>query len=149
MILRKIAGITLMIYGSFQIAWTIARKIFDFKYDSPEFEFLYLMLEYIYPIGYFGFILLGLSYLLDKSHPSASLDSPKPTDTAIASSTLDGSSLGLNILSFLVPIVGLVVYFSFKDTNPVRAKSAGIASLVGFGLSMSVMILIGFISIVA
>lgn len=148
MYLRKIAGIILMIYGSFQIAWEVSRKILDLKYGSPESELFFTMAEYIYPIGYFGFILLGLSYLLDKSHPSASLDSPKPSNPDSKSSTLDGSSLGLNILSFLVPLVGLVVYFSFKDTNPIRAKAAGIASLVGFGLSMTVMIFIGFISIV-
>lgn len=148
MTLRKIAGVILMIYGSFHIAWTISRKVFDFEYGSNGMEFLFLMVEYIYPIGDFGFILLGLSYLLDKSHPSGIQDSLKSTDITVTSDVIDGSSLGLNILSFLVPIVGLVVYFSFKDTNPIRAKSAGIASLVGFGLSMSAMILIGFISIV-
>ena len=137
-----------MIYGSFQIAWTVGRKFFDFEYGSTESELLYLMVEYIYPIGYFGFILLGLSYLLDKSHPLDRPDSQKHSDATVTPSTLDGSSLGLNILSFLVPIVGLVVYFSFKDTNPLRAKAAGIASLVGFGLSMSIMIFIGFISII-
>ncbi|MBP6722457.1 MAG: hypothetical protein KA239_09050 [Bacteroidia bacterium] len=42
----------------------------------------------------------------------------------------------LTIVSFCLPIVGLILYFVNKDKAPAKAKTAGIAALVGFGLGI-------------
>lgn len=48
----------------------------------------------------------------------------------------DKQSTGLNILSFLFPIVGWILYFVFKSESPEKAKGCGIWGLVGFGLGL-------------
>lgn len=45
---------------------------------------------------------------------------------------LDKNSIGLNILSFFIPIVGLVLYLVNRKTSPIKAKGIGIWALVGF-----------------
>ena len=44
----------------------------------------------------------------------------------------DKKSVGLNILSFFIPLVGLILYFVQKDEKPIQAKSAGKSALGGF-----------------
>ena len=53
----------------------------------------------------------------------------------------DEKSVGLNILSFLFPIVGWVLYFVLKGETPIKAKSCGIWGLVGFGASLLLQLL--------
>ena len=48
----------------------------------------------------------------------------------------DVPSTGLNILCFLIPIVGLIVYLSMKGSKPIKAGSAGKAALWGFGIGL-------------
>lgn len=58
----------------------------------------------------------------------------------------DSSSIGLNILSFLFPIVGLILYLVYSKTAPLRAKGAGKFALIGVGVSVAgwvLMMLIG------
>ena len=42
----------------------------------------------------------------------------------------DSSSFGYAVLGFLIPLVGLILYLIWKDTTPLRAKSAGKGALV-------------------
>jgi len=44
----------------------------------------------------------------------------------------DKNSVGLNILGFLFPIIGLILYLSYKNKTPIKAKNIGICALVGF-----------------
>lgn len=44
----------------------------------------------------------------------------------------DKRSVGFGILSFFVPLLGLVLYLVWKDKLPEKAKGCGIAALVGF-----------------
>lgn len=46
------------------------------------------------------------------------------------------NSVGLDILSFLFPIVGLVLYLSYKDDEPNKAKGVGLCALVSFILGL-------------
>ena len=48
----------------------------------------------------------------------------------------DTSSVGLNILSFFIPLIGLIVYLSMKGSKPIRAGAAGKAALWGFILGI-------------
>lgn len=42
----------------------------------------------------------------------------------------DASSVGYAILGFFFPIVGLILYLVWKDSFPLRAKSAGKGALI-------------------
>ncbi|HNZ49894.1 MAG TPA: zinc-ribbon domain-containing protein [Bacilli bacterium] len=44
----------------------------------------------------------------------------------------DAPSVGYAILSFLIPLVGLILFLNWKNNFPRRAKSCGIAALIGF-----------------
>lgn len=48
----------------------------------------------------------------------------------------DSSNTGLNIISFLWPLIGLILYLSYKDKSPNRAKCCGKWALIGFIASM-------------
>lgn len=58
----------------------------------------------------------------------------------------DTSSVGLNVLSFLLPVVGLILFLTMRGTTPKRAKLIGISALAGFGLSLIVSLALLFIS---
>ena len=51
-------------------------------------------------------------------------------------SNTDQKSTGLNIISFLIPLVGLIIYLTQKETSPIKATSAGKAALWGVGVSV-------------
>ena len=44
----------------------------------------------------------------------------------------DKNSVGLNVLSFCFPIVGLILYIINKDKKPIEANGCGIWALVSF-----------------
>ena len=48
----------------------------------------------------------------------------------------DQKSTGLNVISFLIPLVGLIIYLTQKDTSPIKAPSAGKAALWGVGVGV-------------
>lgn len=43
---------------------------------------------------------------------------------------VDSSSFGWSLLGFCIPIVGLILFLVWKDTTPLKAKSAGMGALV-------------------
>ncbi len=65
-----------------------------------------------------------------------------------APAVTDASSFGYALLGFCIPIVGLILFLIWKDTTPLRAKSAGKGALVSVILSV-VFYVIYFIVIVA
>lgn len=46
--------------------------------------------------------------------------------------TEDIPSTALNILGFLLPIVGLILFLVYQETKPNKAKAIGKFSLIGF-----------------
>ena len=54
--------------------------------------------------------------------------------------TNDSSSLGYAFLGFCIPIVGLILYLVWKDSTPLRAKSAGKGALVSVIVSVVIWI---------
>lgn len=48
----------------------------------------------------------------------------------------DELNVGLSILCVVMPVVGIVIYFSNKRNFPNRAKAAGILALVGIVISV-------------
>lgn len=54
----------------------------------------------------------------------------------------DIPSTGLNILSFLIPIVGLILYLTLRDREPKKATAAGKWALIGVGVGVGLMLLL-------
>ncbi len=48
----------------------------------------------------------------------------------------DKYSIGLNILSFFIPIVGLILCFVLKRKTPVRASGCGVWAFLGFVVNL-------------
>lgn len=61
----------------------------------------------------------------------------------------DKTSTGLNILAFLFPLVGLILYLCFQKTTPVRAKAIGKWALIGFVVGVALSILSGVLGALA
>lgn len=69
-------------------------------------------------------------------------DSAQRDDPGVYSGTHDSPSGGIAALGFFVPTVGLILYLVWKDTLPLRARSAGKGALAGFitGIILSVLL---------
>ena len=65
---------------------------------------------------------------------------------------VDNGGIGWAFLGFFFPIVGLILYLSWKDNKPKTAKAAGkgalISTIVGIGIYVLMMILFGIIFVV-
>jgi predicted nucleic acid-binding Zn ribbon protein len=44
----------------------------------------------------------------------------------------DKASIGFGILSFFIPLVGLILFLVWKKDAPLKAKFCGIGALIGF-----------------
>lgn len=49
---------------------------------------------------------------------------------------VDESKSGLNVLSFIFPIVGFILYLVWKNEYPIKAKSCGKWAIIGFVVSL-------------
>jgi len=54
----------------------------------------------------------------------------------------DELNVGLSIICFVAPIVGIVIYFTNKRNFPNRAKAAGILAIVGIAINLVFTLLI-------
>ncbi len=59
----------------------------------------------------------------------------------------DSKSAGYSILSFFIPLIGLILYCVWKDQFPIRAKECGKWALINVGISLFSFITIFFISV--
>jgi hypothetical protein len=48
----------------------------------------------------------------------------------------DKLGVGLTILSFCIPLAGLILYFVKKEKTPAAAKTAITAAAIGFGIGI-------------
>ena len=55
----------------------------------------------------------------------------------------DEKSVGMNILSVLLPIVGYIVYFVWRKETPIRAKSVLTSALIGSAIGILLTIIGG------
>ena len=56
-----------------------------------------------------------------------------------------GSKAGWGILSFLIPLVGLILFLVWKNERPQTSKVCGICALVSFLISIVIAIIYGII----
>ena len=64
-----------------------------------------------------------------------------PTENYKGIQERDVPSTGLNILSFLIPLAGLVIYLIDRDRMPQRAQAAGRWALIGMVVSVVLVLL--------
>lgn len=58
----------------------------------------------------------------------------------------DKLKIGWAILSFIAPIIGIVLYFCWKEETPKRAMSALKIALIGWGVSFIIGFIVGVLS---
>jgi len=51
----------------------------------------------------------------------------------------DKNSIGMNILSFLFPIVGVICFFIWRKESPKKAQGVLISGIVSFCISFSIL----------
>lgn len=85
---------------------------------------------YVMPMHFFPFLawytlkpLFESSQIINSSELENINPNDKPSDI-------------LNILSFLIPLVGLILYFTERERHPKKAKSVGIAAIWGSAISL-------------
>ena len=54
----------------------------------------------------------------------------------MANQSKDKLNTGLQVLSFCIPLAGAIIYFSYKNESPNKAKSACNAALLGLGVGI-------------
>lgn len=60
----------------------------------------------------------------------------QPYQPASTPAVNDSGSIGWGILSFLFPIVGVILYFVWRNDKPNSAKVAGIGAIIGFCVNL-------------
>ena len=53
----------------------------------------------------------------------------------------DAPSTGLAVLSFFIPLIGLILFLMWNNTSPLKAKSCGKGALIGVIVSIILTIL--------
>lgn len=64
-----------------------------------------------------------------------------PINGYLQRNNYDTPSVGLNILAFLIPFVGLILYCANLSLYPKRANSIGKCALIGFAFGLIVFLL--------
>ena len=73
-------------------------------------------------------------------------------DSGISTTETDlNPSAGLNVVSFLWPIVGLILYLVYNDKSPRRAKECGKWALIGaiVGIVVAIVVTIVYVGAIA
>ena len=58
----------------------------------------------------------------------------------------DKPDTAMNVISFFIPLVGLILFLVYHDRQPRKAKSAGKFALIGVGLAAAVVLVMGAVA---
>lgn len=113
-------------------------EIFQPIYDNQALDvFDSLINTVVWPISSLAFVIFLLTFLFDKNtHNQIINDVNTVANNENSSNPNDQPSAGLNIISFLIPLVGLIIYLTERDRSPRKATSAGKAALWGVGVTV-------------
>ena len=134
--MKKFAAILIIITSFLSLIVQFINFPEKFHYS----EGIQMLNIFIWPISNIGFILLGFA-LLNEGNSS----NPIQSEITIGQESLnpnDTASTGLNIISFLIPVVGLIIYLMEKDKAPKKANAA----IWGVGISILLMVIAFIIS---
>ena len=136
--MKKIAA-TLVIISSFL---GLIRSLISFPEQLQYSEGVDYLTIVAWPLGEIAFILLGFALLNEGN--SSNTNQIESTLGQEGLNPNDTPSTGLNIICFLIPIVGLIIYLTERDKAPKKANTAGKAALWSIGITT----LIGIISVI-
>jgi hypothetical protein len=106
-------------------------------YDNPRINFFESIIDVIWPIVLLTMLIFLLTFVFEKKSNYQILnEASEPTTGEDISNPNDQPSVGLNIISFLIPLVGLIIYLTERDRSPRKATSAGKAALWGVGVTV-------------
>ena len=161
--MKKIAAILIIITSSINLIISLIsfpNLVYEMQYWLGEgglegLNYWFPQL-FVYPLSSIAFILLGIALMKDGnssniSHqnvPAPKVTKSKTPDMQNNLNPNDVPSTGLNIVCFLIPLVGLIIYLTEKDKSPKKASSAGKAALWGVGVSVVLSIISIIISVV-
>lgn len=116
-----------------------------YKSSYIRIQYLEDLSNILYPISLFALIIFMVTFIFEKNNDQNTLGN----DTQIIqepnnSNPIDQPSAGINVISFLIPLVGLIIYLTERDRSPRKAISAGKAAIWG----VSITILLSIISFV-
>ena len=131
--MKKLSGILLIISSALLLTIQMYYAVdnIDYALENP----IYIFDRFGYLLFFISLILLGC-FLLSDSQSNGQI---KNIDNI---NKHDSPDLILNIISFLIPIAGLIIYIVDKDNHPNRAKSAGKFALLGIIISFTLSILL-------
>ena len=149
--MKKFSAILIIITSFLSLIITLV-NIETLRYELQRYgESIPWATTVVSALSSIAFILLGFALLKEgnssdsiQSETTVSQDDLNPTMSQADLNPNDVPSTGLNIISFLIPIVGLIIYLTEKDKAPKKASSAGKSALWGVGIS----ILLGVISVI-
>lgn len=162
MIIRKISAIIAVLYYTFEFIRSLISLQYNLKLSSKTeferdqiyiiYESVYARLQYlkdisdmIYPLGLLAIIIFMITFIVEKSNRQNSISNDKQIiQEPNNSNPIDQPSAGINIISFLIPLVGLIIYLTERDRSPRKAISAGKAAIWG----VSITIILSIISFV-
>jgi hypothetical protein len=112
--------------------------IFKPIYDNHALDVLDSIINTIvWPLSSLAMVVFLLTFLFEKSVKNQILnDVNTATNNENSPNLNDQPSAGLNIVSFLIPLVGLIIYLTERERAPRKAASAGKAALWGVGVTV-------------
>ena len=111
--------------------------IFTPLYDNPSINVFKSLINVFWVIGLLAMVIFMCTFLFEKNTRQLIVsDDNNSTNNENNINTNDHPSAGLNILSFLIPLVGLIIYLTERDRSPRKATSAGKAALWGVGVTI-------------
>lgn len=120
--------------------------IFSPIYDNPKINFFDNIIDLFWPIVLLAMLTFLFTFLFEKNAKNQILnDVITSTNGENISNPNDQPSVGLNILSFLIPLVGLIIYLTERDRSPRKATSAGKAALWGVGVTVILSVISFFV----
>ena len=75
----------------------------------------------------------------------AMIDEPKPAEQAQPAKPADEVSVGLCILSALIPLFGIIYWVAMNKQTPKRARACGITAIISWALSFALGFVGGFL----
>jgi hypothetical protein len=123
--------------------------IFQPIYDNHALDvFDSLINTVVWPISLLAFFIFLLTFLFDKNTQNHIInDVNTEANHESGSNPNDQPSVGLNIISFLIPLVGLIIYLTERERSPRKATSAGKAALWGVGVTVILSMISFFVAI--
>jgi hypothetical protein len=123
--------------------------IFKPIYDNQALDvFDSIINTILWPISSLAMVVFLLTFLFEKNTKSHIINDVNiSTNDGNVSNPNDQPSAGLNIISFLIPLVGLIIYLTERDRSPRKATSAGKSALWGVGVTVILSMISFFVAI--